>query len=47
MYKKTIMFALTLLALLGTAPALTACNTVEGAGHDISNTGDAIQRSAD
>ncbi len=35
-----------LLVLLG-AGALTACNTVEGAGKDIEKTGDAIQDAAD
>ena len=29
------------------AAALSACNTVEGAGQDIENTGEAIQNSAD
>jgi len=29
------------------AAALSACNTVEGAGQDIENTGEAIQDSAD
>ena len=46
MYKKPMIFALTLLALLGAAPALTACHTTAGAGKDISNAGQAIERSA-
>lgn len=39
-----------LLALMVTAfsaAALSACNTVEGAGEDIESTGEAIQDSAD
>jgi predicted small secreted protein len=36
------------LAVAGfSAAALSACNTVEGAGKDIESTGDAIQDSAD
>jgi len=36
------------LAVAGfSAAALSACNTVDGAGQDIENTGDAIQDSAD
>jgi predicted small secreted protein len=40
------MSTLALLALLSAAPLLGACNTVAGAGQDISKTGDAIERSA-
>jgi predicted small secreted protein len=40
------MLTLTLLALMGVAPLLTACNTTAGAGQDISNTGKAIENSA-
>ena len=40
------MLALTLLALLGTAPLLGACHTTAGAGEDISRTGKAIEKSA-
>jgi predicted small secreted protein len=46
MCKKTTLLALTLLALLGVVPLLTACHTTAGAGQDISNTGKAIQNSA-
>jgi predicted small secreted protein len=46
MYKRTTMLILTLLALLSAAPLLSSCNTVAGAGQDISKTGDAIERSA-
>lgn len=36
------------LAMAGfSVAALSGCNTVEGAGEDIENTGDAIQDSAD
>ncbi len=47
MDKKTMMLALTLLALLGAAPLLGACHTTAGAGEDISATGQAIEHSAD
>jgi predicted small secreted protein len=40
------LLALTLLALLGAAPLLGACNTTAGAGEDISKAGKAIERSA-
>jgi len=46
MCKKMTMLALTLLALLGTAPLLGACHTTAGAGEDISKTGQAIENSA-
>lgn len=46
MCNRTTMLTLALLALLGAAPLLGACNTVAGAGKDISKTGDAIERSA-
>ncbi|GAB4376111.1 MAG: hypothetical protein Kow00114_39610 [Kiloniellaceae bacterium] len=39
------LLALTVAAF--SAAALSACNTVEGAGKDIENTGEAIQESAD
>jgi predicted small secreted protein len=35
---------LALLALLAAAPLLSACHTVEGAGQDISSTGQTVQR---
>lgn len=47
MCKRTTLLALTLLALLGTAPLLGACHTTAGAGEDISNAGQAIEKSAD
>lgn len=46
MSKKNAMLLLTLLALLSAAPLLSACNTVAGAGEDISQGGKAIERSA-
>ncbi|HLN23229.1 MAG TPA: entericidin A/B family lipoprotein [Patescibacteria group bacterium] len=41
MSKKTMPLVLTLLVLLG------ACNTMAGAGEDISKAGQAIEKSAD
>lgn len=38
--------ALTLLALIGIAPVLSACHTTAGAGQDISAAGQAITGSA-
>lgn len=46
MSKRTLTLTLALIALLGVAPLLAACNTTVGAGQDISNTGQAIERSA-
>lgn len=46
MCKRMIMLALTLLALLGAAPLLSACHATAGAGEDISKTGQAIKSSA-
>ena len=40
------LLAVTLMALLGAAPLLTACNTTAGAGQDISKAGNAIEKSA-
>lgn len=37
----------TLLALFGAVSLLGGCNTVAGAGRDISNTGDSIESSAE
>ena len=37
---------LVVLALATVMPLLSACNTTAGAGRDISNTGQAIERSA-
>ncbi len=39
--------AWTLLALLAAAPVLAACHTAQGAGEDISKTGQAIQNTAE
>ena len=41
------LLAVTLMALVGAAPLLTACNTTAGAGRDISKAGEAIEKSAD
>ncbi len=46
MRKKTIL-TLTLLALMGMTPILSACHTTEGAGEDISKTGKAIEHGAE
>jgi len=43
----TTMFFLALFTLLSAVPLLGACNTVAGAGEDISQGGQAIERSAD
>jgi predicted small secreted protein len=47
MWKRTVMLALTLLALLGATPLVGACHTTAGAGEDIAKTGQAIEHSAD
>lgn len=47
MSKKTTILALTLLTLLSAAPLLSACHTTAGAGEDMSQAGQAIERSAD
>jgi predicted small secreted protein len=41
------MLVLTLAALMGVAPLLTACNTTAGVGRDISAGGKAITHDAD
>jgi len=46
MYKKLIA-GLTLLSLVVAVPMLSACHTTAGAGQDISETGKAIEKSAD
>jgi predicted small secreted protein len=46
MYKRMTMLALTLLAILGVAPLLGACHTMAGLGHDIKDTGQSLQNSA-
>ncbi len=38
---------LTLAAMIAAAPLLTACNTTEGAGRDISNAGRDLSNAAD
>ncbi len=44
MIQHTRLFTLTSLIIIGLS--LSACETVEGAGRDIENTGESIQRSA-
>lgn len=44
--RKWVKACLMVLALMSTVPLLSACNTTAGAGRDISNTGQAIERSA-
>jgi predicted small secreted protein len=46
MNKRTAIFALSLLALVGTTSLLGACNTTAGAGKDIAKTGQVIERTA-
>ncbi len=46
MCKRTTLLTLTLLALLSAAPILSACHTTAGAGEDLSQAGQAIERSA-
>jgi entericidin B len=38
---------ITLLALLGAAISIAACNTVEGVGKDVKATGQTIEKAAD
>lgn len=45
MAKRTLL-TLTMLAILGAAPLLSACNTMAGAGEDISKGGQALEKSA-
>ncbi len=44
---KIVRVAVATLALAFVAVALSACNTVEGAGEDIEKGGEALQRAAD
>jgi predicted small secreted protein len=44
--RKNLSIALTLLALVGIAPLLGACNTTAGAGRDISDAGHVITHDA-
>jgi entericidin B len=46
-YPRQIYLALALLLAALLAPALTACNTMEGAGQDMEAAGDAISDSAE
>jgi entericidin B len=45
--QKKLAVALTLLALLGAVPVLSACQTVAGAGEDLSAGGHALTNSAE
>jgi predicted small secreted protein len=45
--RKRIIVSLSLLALLGATSMLAACNTVAGAGQDVSATGQAVTKGAD
>jgi predicted small secreted protein len=47
MNKKMMPLVLTVLVLLGSGPLLAACHTMAGAGEDISNTGKALENSAE
>lgn len=42
MSQRTILFTLALLAFFGAASVMTACNTVAGAGEDMSSAGHVI-----
>ncbi len=44
--RRKLSIALTLLALIGVAPLLGACNTAAGAGEDLSAGGHAITHEA-
>ena len=44
---RQFFYALALLGVLGLAPALSACNTMAGAGEDMSAAGKAVTNSAD
>jgi len=45
--QRKLATALALLALVGTAPLLTACYTTAGAGQDLRAAGQGLERSAD
>ena len=47
MAKQIATTILSLLILLGAVSALSACNTMEGAGKDIQHGGKALENSAD
>ena len=44
---RKLRYTLALLAALGLGPALAACNTIEGAGEDVSATGRAASGAAE
>ena len=46
MYKRIALSTLALLIVLGVAPLLGACHTMAGLGHDIKDTGQSLQDSA-
>jgi predicted small secreted protein len=46
MYKGIALSTLALLIVLGVAPLLGACHTMAGLGHDIKDTGQSLQDSA-
>jgi predicted small secreted protein len=45
--QRKLAIVLALLALVGTAPVLTACYTTAGAGEDLQAAGHKLERSAD
>jgi predicted small secreted protein len=45
--QRKLAVVLTLLALAGTAPLLTACYTTQGAGEDLQAAGHGLQNSAE
>ncbi len=47
MILRHLIRALGLAAVLGLVPALTACNTISGAGQDVEAAGQAIEKSAE
>ncbi len=47
MYKGTRLLALILFTLAGAMLLLDGCHTISGAGEDVSQTGKAIEKSAD
>jgi predicted small secreted protein len=44
--RKNLSIVLTLLALIGATPLLSACNTVAGAGRDVSDAGHVVSYDA-
>jgi predicted small secreted protein len=45
--RKHLAWSFAVLLLLGAMPLLSACNTVAGAGQDVSATGHAVTKGAD